>query len=391
METSKKIIQGTKAGKFTAQFFSNSNKRYLVQEGGSRSGKTVGIMQILIQIASSTNLVITVVSHSLPHLKRGVIRDFLTIMNDWGWYNEDEHNLTDNIYTFFGSKGVIEFVGLEDANKSRGSGRDILYVNEANLIGKSLFDQLDMRTRNKVVLCLNPSDFDCYCYTIADSDNAVKVHSTYLDNPFLQKHQIDVIESYKNADPNMWNVFGLGLRGTSEHQIFTHWKICEKLPGKGKVFYGLDFGYNVPSALVRCENYEGAHYVEEVIYKTKLTTGDLIKELKKEGIKKTDTIYCDNAEPKTIEEIYRAGFNYAKPAEKDVYAGIQAIKSFPLFITRKSTNLVAELKSYKWKLDKNDKIHSDEQPEKENDHAIDAMRYAIYTNSNSFKFKVVVA
>jgi phage terminase large subunit len=384
-----KTIQGTKAGKLTAQVLLNSSKRYIVHEGGARSGKTYGIVQVLIQVASSTTMGITISSHSLPHLKRGAMRDFMSIMNEWGWYSEEDHNKTDNVY-HFDSGGYIEFLGLEEANKARGAGRDILFVNEANLVGKQLFDQLDMRTKGKVILDLNPSDFDCYCYEIADGANAVKVHSTYQDNPYLPKQQVEIIESYKNADPLMWQVFGLGLRGTSQDQIFTHWKVVDQLPGKGKVYYGLDFGYNVPSALVKIETYEECNYVQEVIYETKLTTGDLIERLKLTDLKRSDAVYCDNAEPKTIEEIYRAGFN-AKPAEKDVYAGIQKVKSMPLFVTRESKNLISELKSYKWKLDKEGKVHPDEQPEKEKDHAIDAMRYGIFTHAGAFKFKVVVA
>lgn len=384
-----KTIQGTKAGKITAQVLLNSSKRYIVHEGGARSGKTYGIVQVLIQVASDSPNGITISSHSLPHLKRGAMRDFMNIMNDWGWYNENDHNKTDNVY-HFDSGGYIEFLGLEEANKARGAGRDILFVNEANLVSKALFDQLDMRTKGKVILDLNPSDFDCYCYEIADGGNSVKVHSTYKDNPFLPRQQIEIIEGYQNADPIMWQVFGLGLRGTSQDQIFTHWKVVDQLPGKGKVYYGLDFGYNVPSALVRIETYEEANYVHEMIYETKLTTGDLIERLKQTDMKRSDVIYCDNAEPKTIEEIYRAGFN-AKPAEKDVYAGIQKVKSMPLFITRESRNLISELKSYKWKLDKEGKVHPDEQPEKEKDHAIDAMRYGIFTHSGAFQFKVVVA
>lgn len=384
-----KTIQGTKAGKITAQVLLHSSKRYVVHEGGARSGKTFGIVQVLIQVASDQPLGITISSHSLPHLKRGAMRDFMAIMNEWGWYNENDHNKTDNVY-HFDSGGYIEFLGLEEANKARGAGRDILFVNEANLVNKQLFDQLDMRTKGKVILDLNPSDFDCYCYEIADGGNAVKVHSTYKDNPFLPRQQVEIIESYKNADPIMWQVFGLGLRGTSQDQIFTHWKVVDKLPGKGQTYYGLDFGYNVPSALVKVETYEETNYVEEIIYETKLTTGDLIERLKRTELKRSDYIYCDNAEPKTIEEIYRAGFN-ARPAEKDVYAGIQKVKSMPLMVTRGSTNLISELKSYKWKLDKEGKVHPDEQPEKEKDHAIDAMRYAVFTHSGAFKFKVVVA
>jgi phage terminase large subunit len=134
---------------------------------------------------------------------------------------------------------------------------------------------------------------------------------------------------------------------------------------------------------------EGATYIDEALYETKLTTGDLIERIKGLGIAKSDELFCDNAEPKTIEELKRAGFN-AKPAEKDVYAGIQKVKSMPLYITPQSSNILKEIKSYKWKLNKDGKIHPDEVPVKFMDHAMDAMRYGIYTKLNRPQYKVSV-
>ena len=362
------------AGK-TAEALLNSQRKYKVNEGGARSGKTYGTMQILIWYASKhPSTKITVVSHSLPHLKKGALRDFLDIMDGWGKYREDMHNKTDNIYNFKNGS-YIEFFGLEDAGKARGPGRHILFINEANLITKALFDQLDMRTTGKVMIDLNPADFDCWCYALADGDSADKIHSTYKDNPHLSDPQIRVIEAYKDADENMWAVFGLGLRGTSKEQIYTHWKLCDSIPD-GQVFYGLDFGYNVPSALVRVTIHEGTAYVKQVLYETKLTTNDLVDRMAGLAIRKTDEIFCDAAEPKTIEELYRAGFN-VKPADKDVTEGIRKVKSMPLMIERMSEDVIAEIRKYKWKVDKNDVVL--DEPEKENDHAMDAMRYAVFT------------
>lgn len=378
MVASKKVIKGTKAGKLTAQVLHNSSKRYIVNEGGARSGKTYGTMQVLIHYAENNpNSKITVVSHSLPHLKKGALRDFLDIMTHWDWYNENDHNKTDNVY-HFSNGSYIEFFGLEDPGKARGPGRGILFINEANLITKSLFDQLDVRTTNKVIIDLNPADFDCWCYELADREDSVKIHSTYKDNIYLSPQQVAVIESYRTADPNglMWQVFGLGLRGTSAEQIYTHWRVCDELPGKGSVFYGLDFGYNVPSALVRIEHYEGAIYADEMLYEPKLTTNDLVERLKPFDLGYSD-IYCDAAEPKTIEELFRAGYN-VKPADKDVTEGIRKVKSMPLFVTARSKNLRSELGSYKWKVDKNEKVL--DEPAKENDHACDALRYGVFTH-----------
>ena len=357
----------------------NSDKRYIVNEGGARSGKSYSIMQVLITYAiNNPNTSITVVSHSLPHLKKGALRDFGNIIKAMGWYREAWHNMSDNIYNL-PNGSYIEFYGLEEHDKAKGPGRKILFINEANLISKALFDQLDMRTQYKVIIDLNPSDFDCWCYAVADGDDAVKLHSTYKDNKFLPAPQIRVIESYKDADEMMWQVFGLGLRGTSKEQIYTHWKLTDSIP-EGQVFYGLDFGYNVASALVRITIADGVAYVKEMLYKTRLTTSDLITELQNLALKRTDEIFCDAAEPKTIEELYRAGFN-VKPADKDVTEGIRKVKSYPLFIEKNSTNIIAEIKKYKWKVDKNEVVL--DEPDKENDHAMDAMRYAIFTKSKT--------
>ena len=384
-----KTVKVTPVFKANLDAYKRTNKRYIVNEGGSRSGKSFSIMQLLITIAHTTpNKRISVCSHSLPHLKRGSMRDFDVIIRDWGIYNLDDHNKTDNVY-HFKSGSYIEFIGLEDPDKAKGSGRDLLFINEANLVSKPLFDQLDIRTTERVFIDLNPSDFDVWCYHVADGSDAIKIHSTYRNNiTNIPPKQLEVIESYREADPIMWQVFGLGLRGTSQEQIYTHWKVTDALPDKGAVCYGLDFGYNVPTALVKLEHNEGANYAEEIIYQTKLTTGDLIERLKSIGIGRTETLFCDAAEPKTIEELTRAGFN-AKPAHKDVTEGIRKVKSMPLYITRGSENLMNELKTYKWKTDKNGKVL--DEPVKENDHITDALRYAIFTSQGAFKFKILVA
>jgi phage terminase large subunit len=372
----KDIILTNPAAK-TVEALLHSGKRYIVNEGGARSGKTFGTMQVLIYYAfNNPGTKITVVSHSLPHLKKGALRDFLDIMDDWGWYDEAEHNMSDNVY-HFPDNAYIEFFGLEDAGKARGPGRHILFINEANLIGKALFDQLDMRTTGKVIIDLNPADFDCWCYQVADSQDAIKIHSTYLDNPYLTVPQINVIESYKEADELMWQVFGLGLRGTSKEQIYTHWKLCNEIPD-GQVFYGLDFGYNVPSALIAITIHDGAAYVKQMLYKTRLTTNDLVSEIQWLGINPYSEIFCDAAEPKTIEELYRAGYN-VKAADKDVTEGIRKVKSLPLYVHKDSTDLIAELKKYKWMVDKNDKVLDEPDKAAGHDHACDAMRYAIFT------------
>jgi phage terminase large subunit len=352
----------------------------ICNEGGSRSGKSYSTIQILVSLATTIpNLRISVVSHSLPHIKRGAFRDLKAILEETGNWYDNWMRWTDYVYQF-PNGSYIELFGLEDEGKARGPARDILFVNEANLISKMLFDQLAMRTTGTIFMDWNPAEFNSWVYDVADNPKNKKIHSTYLDNIFnLSPVQIEYIESYKELpDDFMWKVYGLGERGASKELIYTAWKIVKELPNKGQVFYGLDFGYTAPTALVKVEYYEGAIYAEELIYQSKLTVSDLVNKLKGLNLSRSDELFCDSAEPKTIEELSRCGFN-AKQSEKDVWGGIMKLKSYPLFITNNSENMKRELQSYKWKTDKDGNIAQDEAPVKENDHSLDALRYAVFT------------
>jgi len=354
--------------------------RAICNQGSTRSGKTYSLSQLLaLYIPFRSKKSISIVSPSLPHLKRGARRDFLEILDNAGVYSDDDFNKTDNVY-HYKNGSYVEFFGAEEPGKVRGPGRDILYINEANLLPFTTYTQLALRTKELVILDFNPVDELSWVYDVADKEGNILIHSTYKDNPFLPKEQIEEIENLQYADENLWKVFGLGLRGSSTEIIYTHWKIKE-FPEDCEVCYGVDFGYNVPSSIIKIGFKDGACYVDEALYETRLTTGDLIERIKDLDIRKSDELFCDNAEPKTIEEIYRAGYN-AKPAEKDVYAGIQKVKSMPLYFTHRSVNIIKEAKGYKWKLGKDGKIHPDEVPVKFMDHAMDAMRYGIYTKLN---------
>lgn len=368
-------IKKTRVLSSNRQAYESGQYRVIANQGSTRSGKTYSICQLLaLYIPYKYKKSISIVSPSLPHLKRGARRDFLQILEDAGLYTDEQFNKTDNIY-HYPNGSYVEFFGAEEPGKVRGPGRDILFVNEANLLPFNVYTQLALRTKEMVFLDFNPVDEASWVYEVADKEGNLLIHSTYRDNPFLPPEQIQEIESLKEADANLWQVFGLGLRGKSQEVIYTHWKQAP-FPADCEVAYGVDFGYNVPSAVVKVGFYEGAVYAEEVLYETRLTTTDLIERLR--GIPKSAELFCDNAEPKTIEELRRAGYN-AKPAEKDVYAGIQKVKSQPLYVTPGSLNLIKELKSYKWKLDKDGKIHPDEVPVKFQDHICDALRYAVYT------------
>ena len=378
--------------KATPVFYANK-KAYedgfpvICNEGGSRSSKSYSVVQLLIHIAiSNPNTRISMVSHSLPHIKRGVYRDFKGIMEQWNIWDEKDFRYTDFIYTFKNGS-YIELFGLEDPDKAKGPARDILFVNEANLISKALFDQLLIRTTGQVFLDWNPADFISWVYEVADNPTNKRIHSTYLNNiSNLSDSQVRNIEQYKDLpDDFMWKVYGLGERGSAKEIIYTQWKQYDEAPD-GDVFYGLDFGYVHPAALIKVTHHEGQNYFEEIVYQSGLTLSDLSR-LIKEKLPERATIYADAAEPKSIEELYRQGFNI-KPAQKDVWAGIVKMKSYPINLHYNSKNLRREFMSYKWKKDKNDNVI--EEPVKANDDLMDACRYAVFTHLTKLKFEVSV-
>jgi phage terminase large subunit len=376
---------------FEANYKAYQSKKYraICNEGSSRSSKTYSEMQLASYISLYPEIFggkeISVVSPSLPHLKKGARKDFLDIAVEWNFFNEDDFNRTDNKYIF--PKGYVEFFGVDDAKKVRGPGRDILIINEANLISFETYTQLALRTRETIFLDYNPADEYSWVYGVADNPSNKKIHSTYLNNRGnISKWQIEDIENLKDIDDNLWNVYGLGLRGTSSENIYTNWKQIDHFPDCEQVFYGLDFGYNNPSALVKVGIREKKLYLEEIIYETKLTTNDLAEVIKIMGLTRSCEIVCDAAEPKTIEELRRMGLK-ATAADKSVYDGIQFMKSMPVYVTKGSANLIKESRSYKWKTDKDGKVL--DEPVKFNDHALDAARYAAFTKLSKGRKKLM--
>jgi phage terminase large subunit len=361
----------------------SSKKRITINQGGTRSGKTYSILQVICEWCfenKNAGWVLTIVRKTLPALKGSAYRDFLKILSDENWYSEEFHNKSEMTYLLFGN--LIEFISVDQPQKIRGRKRNVVFINESNELSYEDFFQLNVRTTHKIIIDYNPSDEFHWIYDkLEPRKDADFFITTYRDNPFLEKELIEEIERLQEADENHWRVYGLGLKGISKETIYTHWKSCKELPLRGEIFMGCDFGYNVPSALVLCELWEERIYVKELLYETRLTTNDLVERFKDIGVSKTIEIYCDNAEPKTIEELKRAGFN-AWEADKDVTEGIRKVKSYPLFITEDSSNILKEIKSYKWKSDVNGKPVKDkdkDEPVKFNDHSMDAMRYAIFT------------
>ena len=364
----------------------NTNKRIISNQGSTRSSKTYSIIQLLILICLDNVKNVSIVSCTIPHLKRGARKDFLEIMQVWNIYKDKNFNKTDNIY-FFDNGSKIEFFSADNADKLRGSRRDILYINEANLITFGAYRQLAIRTTQRIFIDFNPADDDNFVYALSDNIETTEfIKSTYKSNPFLTQEQVQEIENMnpeKNelGDENLWKVYGLGERGASNLTIYTHTKTYSKIPeGTADVFYGLDFGYHDPTALVKVSIIKGGYYVEELLYEKGLTNGELISKMKN-IVDKNLPIYCDSAEPARIQELNLNNF-WALKSSKEVKQGIVTLKSLPLYLHQDSTNLQKEFKNYKWRVGKDEKPL--EEPNHFYSHLPDATRYAIYTHYKRF-------
>lgn len=311
----------------------------------------------------------------MPSLRSTAMRDFFDILHEHDLYEKSRHNKTENTYRL--GESLVEFVSLDEPQKKRGAKRDYLWLNEANEFTLEDWRQLSFRTSQQAYLDFNPSDQFHWIYDhIMTRKDYCLIKSTYLDNPFLGINIIKEIEHLKETDPAYWKVYGEGERGMALTTIYTHWQHARELPAGGETMYGLDFGYNNPTALVKVVIKDGAVYARELLYASFLTNADCIASLKKLIPDRRATIYADAAEPQRIEEIYRAGFNI-KAADKDVSKGIDTLKSKLLYISTDSINLLKEISSYKFKEDMHGKVL--DEPQKFNDHAVDALRYAVHS------------
>jgi phage terminase large subunit len=356
-------------------------KRRVLLEGGTASTKTWSFLQacIVIQEKVQQPLLISVVSESLPHLKKGAIRDFFNILGE-SQENNPNWKITESTYKRPGWKGSIEFFGADNADKVRGPRRHILCINEGNNVPWETARGLDIRTSVFTIVDWNPvSEFWAHEFWVGKEGNAYS-HSTYLDAKeagVLPAQTIADIEAYKDTDPNWWNIYGLGKLGKIEGLVYPYFDQVDALPS-GDVFYGLDFGYTDPVALVKCVVIGKALYSQELIYQSGLTNEDLTRRMVELGIKKGhDEIFADAAEPKSIEEIYRLGFNI-KPAPKgedSVDFGHKKLREYKQYWTKDSLNCIKEQRNFRYVQDKNGKLT--DKTTHVWSHGMDARRYAV--------------
>ena len=276
------------------------------------------------------------------------MREFFNVLEKHGLYSEKLHNKTDHVYWLNGNR--FEFIGLDQPTKVRSRRRQYLYMNEASEFSLEDWRQLSMRTEKQIFVDYNPSEEYSWLYDeVLVRDDCEMQVSTYKDNPFLSADIVKEIEGYRDKDPNYWRVYGLGQRGVSMTKIYTHWQYVDEMPEGGEKIFGLDYGFNHPTALVEVRL-------------------------------KDDAIYADSASPEFISEMQGAGFNVI-PADKEqdsVRAGIDEIKKRAFYITKRSVNIIKEARMYSWK-NKGGEIVGKEEPIKIKDDAMDAIRYPVYT------------
>lgn len=355
-----------------------SGKRRALNEGGTYSSKTWSILQVLILIAQNakSRLLTSIVSESSPHLKRGAIRDFFNILDE-SQDNNRNYNKTEKTYTF--GKGIIEFFGADESDKIRGPRRDILFINEANNVPWETARGLDIRT-NKFTFCdWNPvGEFWAHEYWINQPENAY-IHSTYLDAvDVIPKEVVLNIESNKDKDPNWWNIYGLGLIGKIEGLVYHLFNQVDKLPNQGELIYGLDFGFSGdPSTLTKHKIFGDEIYSQELFYERGLTNYDICAKMVELGVIKSDEIWADSAEPKSIEEIYQQGFNIkgATKGSGSVEYGHQKVRQYKQYWTKDSTNCIKEQRNFRYIPDKNGKLT--EKTTHIWSHGMDSRRYAV--------------
>lgn len=366
----------------------DSGVRFVINEGGSRSSKTYSLCQlVIIYCIQNSGKVVSIIRKTFPALRATVMRDFIEILKELNIYSIENHNKSEHIYTF-SNGSIVEFFSVDDEQKIRGRKRDIAWCNEANELYFDDFTQLNMRTESKLIFDYNPSESSSWLYELPQEES-ILIKSTYKDNPFLPNSIRAQIEDLKRTDEALYQIYALGEKAISKSNIYSNWSFIPHRPARFVNYvYGLDFGYNHPTALMRVYWCDNDIYIEPVIYESYLTTPMLIDKMQSFNVEKTITIVADYARPEIIAELNNAGYD-VQNANKVVKKGIDNIKTFGVFC-QDDKAIKKEYENYKWK--KIGDMITDE-PVKMWDDAMDAIRYATthirqeyYTDDSYYAF-----
>jgi len=363
-----------------------STKSTVVNRGGARSSKSHSLYQLFIQkITNEPNKKILLTMKTTPALKMVLIKDFINLLKQYDYYRYFEHNKTDKVLTYLPNNTLVQFTAFDDPSKMRSTEWNYVLMEEANNFTYDDYMTLKLRMSapndlmNQIYMAFNPTDaFSWLKVNLLDVEEDVQeILSTYKDNPFLGEQYIKYLESIRDTNPTYWKIYGEGEWGTLDEVIYNNYTIVKVRPTIEETIYGIDFGFNNATAVVKIGLSDQEYYLEQMLYQTGLTNNDLIAKLKYLIKNKKDIIYADNAEPARIEEISRAGFNI-KPADKSVTDGLDFCKRSTLYIYYNSIDLIKEIRAYSYRKDRDGRVWDD--PIKFNDHLMDAFRYAMYTH-----------
>jgi phage terminase large subunit len=357
----------------------NAAAHVIVNQGGSSSGKTMAIMQVLFTLAcEQINQIITITGQDIPNLKSGVLRDALDIYKKSDKLKQTikVYNKSERVFEFH-TGSVIEFKSYADAQDAKSGKRDYLFINEANGISWDIYGELALRTRKKIYIDYNPNaDFWVHQHLLGKAGVQLII-SDHRHNPFLDKAMRSRIEALKQTDKERWKVYARGLTGKIEGLVLNNWQLCETIPPRAKLIAaGLDFGYSVdPTACTAVYKQNGELWIEELIYVKELTNPDISRRFEAIGLSRNTEIIADSAEPKSIEELRRLGWRIipARKGPDSVRLSIDILKRYKLNITRSSVNLLNELRNYKWEKERSGRILN--QPAHNWNHLIDSFRY----------------
>lgn len=360
----------------------NCDKPIIVNQGGTSSGKTYSILQVLFCKAAETpNQVITIAGQDIPNLKVGAIRDFETILGSNEFFSSFIANVnrTDKIWTF-NNGSIMEFKSYDNEQDAKNGKRDYLFINEANGVSYAIYDQLQVRTSKQVFLDYNPTAPFWVHERLVGREDVQMFISNFKHNPFLDDEIKRKIIKYKTTDLEKWKVYGLGLTGKIEGVIFKNVNWVSKFPTHiKKVSFGMDFGFtNDPTTLIKCGVSDGELYAERWLHQHGMTTADIHKALTELGVGKNDVIYADSADPKTIKEVRLLGWRIrgAKKGADSIRYGIDAIKKYEALNIVNCEYWKVEQISYIWGVDKRTGKATNKPIDGYN-HLWDALRYGV--------------
>jgi phage terminase large subunit len=313
----------------TFEHLLDSKHRVTHHIGGTRSGKTFGILQYLIVEAIKEIKNITIVRRTIPSLKRTVIKDFIDILKSLGIFKEDNWNVSDRTYKLQDS--LIQFINSDDPEKLRGLKSDILFIDEASEIDEESYFQLSIRTTGKIILAYNPTVSPYHW--LRQMQDCERYTTNYKNNPYIPLEMVKAIEDLQYTNEKKWKIYGKGEFTSNDKAIF-QFDLCDSIDADF-VAFGIDFGFsNDPTALCAVYKNSDTIFLEELIYEKGLVTNDIVQKLNQLDIQKSEEIWGDSAEPRLIEELYRSGFNI-KPVVKgkdSINFGISVMKNYKIKI-----------------------------------------------------------